>query len=443
MSIANELQRIKNAKNLIGQVAYDANLQYTDEDGNPAKFTLDAEGNVTQTIDKVAEGIETIEVHSQKEAISISKLEVSEDGVITAEAVGTYGVIIPAGDFDYPTRTKELAVQSANTITPTNQEQVAVAKGKYTTGEVKVAPIPEEYVDTTDITKNEDDVTVNENKVDVPAGYYPNGISKTVPTLNVLKENIDVLQQEPVGTDENSIVGIWVFKNELSIPNDFYGKEYTFRYFVHDIPDEGSVEHTALGFLNDGAKYMECLRADGEWTTVYQGTVGWFGDMQAYKTITIIDEPTDATFIAWLKANATRQESVVGTWVFKDELSVLEGLEEMSSKTYPLSFSVNAPNGYVLTFTGMGLDSAGEVSFYDADGSGITPAYSEDWLDEKYKTITITKAPTDETFIAWFRANAKNKEVGNSLYVMRDVNTYVKHLWIGLDRSLENALKAI
>jgi hypothetical protein len=33
-------------------------------------------------------------------------------------------------------------------------------------------------------------------------------------------------------------------------------------------------------------------------------TEGW--DNDAYKTITILEEPTDPTFITWLKANATK-----------------------------------------------------------------------------------------------------------------------------------------
>lgn len=39
----------------------------------------------------------------------------------------------------------QLSTQGATTITPTTSEQVAVAKGKFTTGVVKVAPIPNNY----------------------------------------------------------------------------------------------------------------------------------------------------------------------------------------------------------------------------------------------------------------------------------------------------------
>lgn len=41
--------------------------------------------------------------------------------------------------------TCQLSTQGATTITPTTSEQVAVAKGKFTTGVVKVAPIPNNY----------------------------------------------------------------------------------------------------------------------------------------------------------------------------------------------------------------------------------------------------------------------------------------------------------
>lgn len=42
--------------------------------------------------------------------------------------------------------TGSIASQASATITPTTSQQVAVAAGKYTTGDVVVAPIPSNYI---------------------------------------------------------------------------------------------------------------------------------------------------------------------------------------------------------------------------------------------------------------------------------------------------------
>lgn len=56
------------------------------------------------------------------------------------------------------TTTVQLPTQSGTTITPTTSEQTAVAKGKYTTGVVKVGAIPSEYADITGVTAQASDV---------------------------------------------------------------------------------------------------------------------------------------------------------------------------------------------------------------------------------------------------------------------------------------------
>lgn len=62
--------------------------------------------------------------------------------------------------------------QAAKTVTPSTSEQTAVAAGKYTTGAVTVAAIPNQ--------KDADDVTVSGKTVSVPAGYYSSDVSKSV-----------------------------------------------------------------------------------------------------------------------------------------------------------------------------------------------------------------------------------------------------------------------
>lgn len=81
-------------------------------------------------------------------------IEVSTAGLITAKATQTAGYVT-AGE---KSATKQLTVQAGTTITPTKSEQTAVASGRYTTGDVKVAAIPSEYITTSDANATANDI---------------------------------------------------------------------------------------------------------------------------------------------------------------------------------------------------------------------------------------------------------------------------------------------
>jgi len=86
---------------------------------------------------------------------------VEDTGIVAFSGIGTAGWIeadnngyisldqygeIPNAQVDYDIQgSLQLSTQGATTITPTTSEQTAVAKGKFTIGEVKVAPIPNNY----------------------------------------------------------------------------------------------------------------------------------------------------------------------------------------------------------------------------------------------------------------------------------------------------------
>lgn len=243
-----------------------------------------------------------------------------------------------------------------------------------------------------------------------------------------------------------------VFKDNLDIPDDFYGNEYHFRYSVYDIPYLGDMEYTSLRFYDDGIKYIEYVTVDGGSDAVHQEGVGWFDDMQAHKTITINEMPTDETFLAWLNASAksitgnigwveyapfdgTHESDIVdlgenplptkrilpntvyrkndsyyvrnetNIWVFDDEITVPKGMDDNS---YSIGYSVNTPNDGVKTFDEMRFQAEdNEVSFYNSQTQYLIEcAYGDGWQDEIFKTITITEMPTDEVFLEWLRANA-------------------------------------
>lgn len=71
-----------------------------------------------------------VEVAQAKPSISVSS-----SGLITASATQSGG-IVTAGS---TSATQQLPTQGAKTVTPTTTEQIAVASGTYTTGDVKVA----------------------------------------------------------------------------------------------------------------------------------------------------------------------------------------------------------------------------------------------------------------------------------------------------------------
>ena len=62
-------------------------------------------------------------------------ISVSSEGLITATATQGGGIVTA----DSKSATKQLTTQGAKTVTPTTSEQIAVASGTYTTGDVKVA----------------------------------------------------------------------------------------------------------------------------------------------------------------------------------------------------------------------------------------------------------------------------------------------------------------
>lgn len=76
------------------------------------------------------------------------------NGIITAKSTQTAGYVV-AGT---KSATKELATKKGETITPTKSQQTAVGSGFYTLGAVYVAPIPSQYITTTDATATAADI---------------------------------------------------------------------------------------------------------------------------------------------------------------------------------------------------------------------------------------------------------------------------------------------
>ena len=81
-------------------------------------------------------------------AVPVPSVSVSSSGLITSTAEQPAGYT-PGGT---KTQTTQLLTKAAETITPTKSEQVAVNPSYYTTGQIKVAAIPSQYQDVSNVT---------------------------------------------------------------------------------------------------------------------------------------------------------------------------------------------------------------------------------------------------------------------------------------------------
>ena len=109
--------------------------------------------------------------------------------------------------------------------------------------------------------------------------------------------------------DDSVIAGIWLFNDDLN----FDGLEKNFKYPISFKIDSAHFSSISVqdNLMGTSGVFLTFWNADGvNYTTAYATvpvawlTGGW--DSTSYKNITILEEPTDAEFITWLKANATK-----------------------------------------------------------------------------------------------------------------------------------------
>lgn len=114
-------------------------------------------------------------------------VSINTSGFITSSATQTAGYVASG------TRrgTKQLTTKAATTITPTKAAQTAVAKNVYTTGEIKVAAIPDEYV----IPDGTITITTNGTYGVASYAYADVQVTGDVPTLQTKAVDPDVSQQ--------------------------------------------------------------------------------------------------------------------------------------------------------------------------------------------------------------------------------------------------------
>lgn len=127
-------------------------------------------------------------------------ISVSAGGLITAQAsVGTAGYLAAGSS---KSKTQQISTQAGKTVTPTNVEQIAVAAGKYTTGDVKVAP-QSSGPDTSDATATAADIAAGKT------AYIADGSKATGNVTERDSTDLAVLTPTALGGGVSAPAGIY------------------------------------------------------------------------------------------------------------------------------------------------------------------------------------------------------------------------------------------
>lgn len=255
----------------------------------------------------------------------------------------------------------------------------------------------------------------------------PESQSRTESLLHLLADD---LASGTGGGNNNSIVGTWMFNAELT--TEFEWKEVDFSFSV-DI--DGQVHNmTTLHIVGQCVSYFE---GEDGYEDIYDGEYGgWQHD--CYRTINILETPTDAEFITWLKANAIQQTAGGGASAYTvtsvDELpsNAVDGSMAIVSmvgnrwelndtltpfadeETHQMLFEGNNGTTYIGIRYGIFGPPAYSIMYLLSD-DGITIAYgfdgasnfgvTEGWTDEEHKYLNVYKA--DQEAENWLNSNGK------------------------------------
>ena len=156
-------------------------------------------------------------------------IDVSSSGLITATTfatktiapsvtagyvtTGTSGTVTATG-----TTMTQLTTQAASMITPTESQQVAVAEGTYTTGDVNVDAIPSTYIGSNVPRKSSADLTAAGATVSAPAGYYAEEATKTIAAGSATTPATSITANPSVSIDGNGLITATVSASQSVTP---------------------------------------------------------------------------------------------------------------------------------------------------------------------------------------------------------------------------------
>ena len=156
----------------------------------------------TVTPDSDYDGLSKVTVNAMPTATQATPtISVSTSGEITASATQSAGYVASGTK----SATQQLTTQSGVTIIPSKNTQIAVAQGRYTTGNVTVAPIPDSYImpsGTKTVTTNGTHNVSSYINVEVAVPEPSGSLSITENGLYDIADyaEVDVAVSEPSGT---------------------------------------------------------------------------------------------------------------------------------------------------------------------------------------------------------------------------------------------------
>lgn len=148
--------------------------------------------------------------------LATPSIDVSSSGLITAQAgVSESGYI---ADTDTKSATQQLSTQAGKTVTPTESEQTAVDEHKYTTGKVKVAAVPSDYVGSGIARKDSSSLSASGKRITAPAGYYAEAAGKDVAGGSATTPATEITANPSISVDANGLITAGVSKTQSITP---------------------------------------------------------------------------------------------------------------------------------------------------------------------------------------------------------------------------------
>jgi hypothetical protein len=160
----------------------------------------------------------------------------------------------------------------------------------------------------------------------------------TVESLaTAVNEKINEIDEQIRGDGSNdSFVGTWIFNDTLTA-FDLDIDEYVAFDCVFKSYDEWNfgVDYTGFTFSPDPLTFS--FNRPGPGATAYSFEDNtWFDER--YKTVQIIDAPTDSEFITWFKANATKQKETLNT----ESKAIIGAINELHSEIGDISTALDS-----------------------------------------------------------------------------------------------------
>lgn len=278
-----------------------------------------------------------------------------------------------------------------------------------------------------------------DSDVNLDAVYSYNGDLYKYSTYDIWKFNDEITIDTSLNCEfAFEFEGYEVSRVGTAIKHESYGPPgaYSMDYVTNAIRDSGTMEHfTASAYIHNPSGN-------------YGVSHGW--TKEEYKTIKILEMPTDENFLTWLYANATcivalgwNKYSTGGKVIEVTELPT-EDIDTSAVYSYNgelYRYSTYSTFKDEITLDGLELNKHNQIEFTLADGTtfrsiryrnlyndiyaldyevmpdgnslgnvtvyrtGTFSGRPAGWDDAIYKTIYITSMPTDEAFLTWLDKN--------------------------------------